>query len=279
MADMTPNVLRSAWIRWPRSIALRLLTLVILAASLASFAQSYRGLYLWATHHGVTGFWAATWPLMVDTFIVAGEVALFIALVDNWERRWRVVAWAVAAAGVAISVTGNAGHAPASDFLTRATFAVPPLAAAGTLFVGLLILKAAIAAMTAASPSETVATMAAREVAIARSGERGYAAMLAASARAREADRKRQEKADRERARETPRRPRPAADGRNRTRPTGTGKQAAIQALIAQPDMSPEDLADLGGKGRTARRWRTEARELATAGANGHGHPDGETGS
>lgn len=253
------------WIRAPRWIALRLVALLVLAAAVASFAQSYRGLFLWAVHHRETGFWAGCWPLMVDTFIAVGEIALFVALVDNWDRRRRSVAWTVTAVGLVISVAGNVGHAPTTDLATRVTFAVPPLAAAGALFVGLVMLKAVIGGQSAA---DSAAVMSAREVAMARSGERGYQAGLAAIARAREADKKRREKADKEALR----RPRRAAGVRGKARPV-SAKQRALQALIEQPDMSAEELAErYGVSGRTGRRYREEAREMAAA--NG-GHSPG----
>ena len=31
----------------------------------------------------LAGFWAAAFPLQVDTFIVVGELALFVAMVDQ----------------------------------------------------------------------------------------------------------------------------------------------------------------------------------------------------
>jgi Protein of unknown function (DUF2637) len=252
----------TGWIRGPRWVALRLVALLVLAAAVASFAQSYRGLFLWAVHHGETGFWAACWPLMVDSFIAVGEIALFVALVDAWDRRRRAVAWTVTAVGLVISVAGNVGHAPTHDLPTRVTFAVPPLAAAGALFVGLVILKAVISGQRQALPAAVVS---AREVAMARSGERAYSAALSAAARAAEADRRRREKADRQQA---PKRPRRPVNGR----PGRRSKEAAVAALVAAPDMTGEELtARFGGTDRTQRRWRGEARELATAASNGAG--------
>lgn len=270
MTGMTPTSVLSGWIRAPRWLALRMVSAVILAATVAAFTESYRGLYEWAVRHGMTGFWAAVWPLQVDTFIVVGELMLFVAVADRWPWRRSVVAWVATAIGVSESVAGNVGHAATHDLATRLTFAVPPLAAAGAMFLGLLILKAAIAALPApAAP----ATVTAREVAIARSGERAYAAAMSAAARSREADtkraeadRKRREKADTDRSPKRPRRP----AGDRRKRPVVIAKHAAIEALIAQPNMSAADLTQrYGATARTARRWRAEARELAAA-ANGH---------
>jgi hypothetical protein len=124
-----------------RRIALAVITVLVIAASAASFAESYRGLYLWAHHHGLTGIWAAAWPLQVDTFIAVGELALFVALVDQWKPRARASAWAVTLAGLAVSVAGNIGHVASHAVTARGTAAIPPLAAAAALAVGLGVLK------------------------------------------------------------------------------------------------------------------------------------------
>ena len=247
----------TAWLRAPRWIILRLVAVAIIGAALASFAQSYRGLYLWAIRHGLTGLWAAVWPLQVDTFIAVGELALFVALVDSWPRRYRLMAAAVTGAGLVISVAGNIGHAPTHDLGTRITFAVPPLAAAASLFVGLVILKCVVDQYR--QPRETVASVTAREVATARSGERGYGAALAAIGRPKPPA--------------TPRPERPAKARRGRrpnARPQSSrtaAKQAAMAALVAEPDLTPADLVErFGVAERTARRY------VATAAANGQEH-------
>ena len=54
----TPGTLRAGILRVPRRIALAL----VAAASLVSFAESYRGLYLWAHRHGLAGLWAHCGP-------------------------------------------------------------------------------------------------------------------------------------------------------------------------------------------------------------------------
>lgn len=70
-----------------RGAALTTISFIITVADSAAFAESYRGLWVWARHHGLSGFWAAAFPLQVDTFIVVGELALFVAMIDQWERR------------------------------------------------------------------------------------------------------------------------------------------------------------------------------------------------
>jgi len=124
-----------------RRAALAAIAVLVGAASLVSFAESYRGLLDWASRHGLAGPWAVAWPLQVDTFIGVGELALFVALADRWPARSRAAAWAVTVAGLAVSVAGNVGHVAGHSAASRATAAVPPLAAAAALTVGLGVLK------------------------------------------------------------------------------------------------------------------------------------------
>src|SRR5713101_964424 len=97
-------------LRIPRLAALVATAVLVASASAVSFAESYRGLFLWAHEHGLSGPWAAIWPLQVDVFIAVGELALFVALVDGWERRSRTGAWLVTLTGLGVSVAGNVGH-------------------------------------------------------------------------------------------------------------------------------------------------------------------------
>lgn len=127
-----------------RGAALVLIAVLVTAASLVSFAESYRGLYLWADRHGLAGVWVAIWPVQVDVFIAVGELALFVALVDQWRIRQRAAAWLVTIAGLAVSVAGNVGHVTGHSLTVRATAAVPPLAASCALAVGLGVLKRVI---------------------------------------------------------------------------------------------------------------------------------------
>jgi hypothetical protein len=132
-------------LRVPRAAALIAISVLVGGASLTSFAESYRGLYDWSHEHGLTGVWAAGFPLQVDVFIAVGELALFVALADSWERRSRIGAWLVTLAGLAVSVAGNVGHVTGHLLSDRATAAVPPLAAAAALAVGLGVLKRVVA--------------------------------------------------------------------------------------------------------------------------------------
>lgn len=124
-----------------RQAALTVTGILVTAASLVSFAESYRGLYEWARGHGLAGFWAAVWPMQVDAFIAVGELSLFVALVDRWPARSRVLPWTVTICGLAVSVAGNIGHVAGPSLTARATAAVPPLAASAAMAVGLGVLK------------------------------------------------------------------------------------------------------------------------------------------
>jgi len=137
-------------LRVPRRAALAAITVLVVAASLVSFAESYRGLYVWAHRHGLTGAWALIWPLQVDVFIAVGELALFVALADRWPSRSRGAAWTITLTGLAVSVAGNVGHVTGHAPTNRVTAAVPPLAAAAALAVGLGALKRIVAAHHAA---------------------------------------------------------------------------------------------------------------------------------
>jgi hypothetical protein len=128
-------------LRGPRLAALLAIAALVATASGAAFAESYRGLYEWAGHHGLGGFWEAAFPLQVDVFIAVGELALFVALIDGWRARDRAGAWLVTIAGLTVSVAGNVGHVASHRFTDRGTAAIPPLAAAFALAVGLGVLK------------------------------------------------------------------------------------------------------------------------------------------
>jgi len=124
-----------------RAAALWGIAVLIVTAAGAAFAESYRGLWTWAEHHGLTGVWAAAFPLQIDLFVAVGELVLFIAMTDRWAWRHRAGAWAVALLGLAASVAGNVGHVAAHDLQSRGTAAVPPLAAFAALWLGLGVLK------------------------------------------------------------------------------------------------------------------------------------------
>lgn len=124
-----------------RTVALAAIAVVIVAATATALAESYRSLYEWALTHQVPAGWATIWPLMVDTFLVVGELTLFVLVLDNSPWWTRLAAWASTIAGLSGSVAGNVGHVWDTTPATEATHAVPPLAAAAALAVGLGLLK------------------------------------------------------------------------------------------------------------------------------------------
>ncbi len=128
-----------------RKAALAAITILVTVASVASFAESYRGLYIWASRHDLHGIWALAFPAQVDVFVAVGELALLVALADGWSKSSRTGAWAVTVIGLAVSVAANIGHVEGHSITTRATAAVPPLAAAAALAVGLGVLKRTVA--------------------------------------------------------------------------------------------------------------------------------------
>ena len=140
-----------------RTAALWAITALIITAAGSAFAESYRGLWLWAQHHGLAGFWAAAFPLQIDLFVAVGEIVLFVAMVDRWGWRDRAGAWAVALLGLAASVAGNVGHVAAHDLQSRGTAAVPPVAAFAALWLGLGVIKRILRRHDAGAVPVTVA--------------------------------------------------------------------------------------------------------------------------
>jgi hypothetical protein len=115
-------------------------------ASLDALAHSYAGLYGWAVHHRLGGWQAWSWPAEIDVFLVAGELALYVAYLDRWPSRQRVWPWVTAVTGLAVSVAGNVGHIVAMPGIPvtaadRVTAAVSPVAAFAGLMIGLLVVK------------------------------------------------------------------------------------------------------------------------------------------
>lgn len=131
----------------PRTAALVTIAFLVAASTLVAFGESYRGLYLWAARHDLPAGWALVWPAMIDVFVMVGELALFVALTDRWSPKARRLPWAVTLIGLAVSVAGNIGHVSSPIWTTRATAAVPPIAAAACLMVGLAVLKRVVEAM------------------------------------------------------------------------------------------------------------------------------------
>lgn len=144
---------RSVW------VAQRGIAVIVTAASAASFAESYRALLDWAAEHGLPPFWAAIFPLMIDSFILVGELALFIAMARVWSLKRRLTAWAVTVTGLLVSVAGNVGHVQGDLLSVRLTAAVPPVAAFASLLVGMAVLKFCALDMRSVTPVSVTTTV------------------------------------------------------------------------------------------------------------------------
>src|SRR5213079_383472 len=129
-----------------RRVALYAIAGIAILASANALAHSYAGLFDWAAHHRLSGWQAMSWPAEIDVFLAVGELALYVAYLDDWPARWRVWPWATALIGLAVSVAGNIGHIQAEPgepviLADRLTAATSPIAAFAGLSVGLLVVK------------------------------------------------------------------------------------------------------------------------------------------
>ena len=124
-----------------RDYALAGIVLLNVIATVVAFGESYAGLYRWAFEHGVQGFWAAVWPMMVDLIILVAELGLFVAHYDKWKLRHKAWLWFVMLTALAVSTGGNTGHVHTTDWLSRLTAALPPVALMFTTTVGFGVMK------------------------------------------------------------------------------------------------------------------------------------------
>lgn len=118
-----------------------LLAVAVLGATGVGFAQSWAGLYGWATEHRLHGWKAQSFPAMVDLFIAIGELGLFKLAIEGHRIRKALLPWldlmlplGVAVAGWVVSLAFNVGHVGGSTY-DQVTAAVPPVASMLGLFV------------------------------------------------------------------------------------------------------------------------------------------------
>lgn len=128
--------------RIAHSISVGLMGALVLVATADGFAQSYAGLHRWALAQGLTGWKADTFPLLVDLFILVGELGLFALALEGHRLTRRGLSWAdaalpfgLAAAGWGVSLAFNVGSV-GDDWRQQATAAVAPVASV----LGLLVL-------------------------------------------------------------------------------------------------------------------------------------------
>ncbi len=115
--------------------AIAFMAAAVLTATAGGFAQSYAGLYHWALEHGLRGWKAESFPLLVDLFIIVGELGLFLLAIDAFViKRRAIMSWldfclplTIALAGWTASLIFNVGHVGNKTFSYQATAAVPPI--------------------------------------------------------------------------------------------------------------------------------------------------------
>jgi len=156
--------------RWA---AVGLMATAVLTATGGGFAQSYAGLYEWAVEHGLTGWKASSFPLLVDLFIIVGELGLFLLALDAYAIKKSLLSWMdfmlpffIAMAGWTASLIFNVGHVLNREFSYQATAAVPPIVSMLGLFVLLRTLHRYIASQAAQEELETAPALALQQITV-----------------------------------------------------------------------------------------------------------------
>ncbi|HEU5024915.1 MAG TPA: DUF2637 domain-containing protein [Spirillospora sp.] len=153
--------------------AIAFMAIAVMTATAGGFAQSYAGLYHWALEHGLRGWKADSFPLLVDLFIIVGELGLFLLAVDAFVLRRRdMMSWldfflplAIALAGWTASLIFNVGHVGHRSFSYQATAAVPPIVSMLGLFVLLRTLHRYVSRQSAEEEEPKAAEPAPRAIA------------------------------------------------------------------------------------------------------------------
>ena len=109
---------------------------------IGAFAESFANLIVYFRHNGLSTWQAFIAPSMVDIFTIGGETLVLIATVNRWSTRYKVAGWVATFAGLSVSVAGNVGKDGWRVPPERAgSYAIAPLALAGLLALGLMIVK------------------------------------------------------------------------------------------------------------------------------------------
>jgi hypothetical protein len=174
--------------------SIRLITLTVMFTGVSvctgfGFAHSYAGLYAWGTQHLLTGWKADSFPLLIDMFILVGELGLFLLALDGYKMRKSVLAWSdmilpfsVASAGWSVSLWFNIGHVQDATTDDKITAGVPPVAAMIGLVIllrtvhrytgrHLILIEKATAAQTEPADAGALATVTALAVRPVRKGD------------------------------------------------------------------------------------------------------------
>ena len=112
-------------------------------STIAALGLSYRNQLDFATQRAGYPVWAALFfPLIIDSFVIVGELRVFSATARRESLRIKAWAWLLTLGGLAASAAAGIAHvglaAPADMKLAAA---VAPLAAAASLGTGLGIVK------------------------------------------------------------------------------------------------------------------------------------------
>ena len=115
----------------------------VIVVTVVGFAHSYAGLFDWGAAHKLTGWKKDSFPLLVDLFILIGELGLFLVALDGEKVRKSITSWmdivipgSVVSAGWGASLWFNVNHMDNATTDDKVTFAIPPIAA----MIGLVIL-------------------------------------------------------------------------------------------------------------------------------------------
>lgn len=140
-------------------ISIVLMAALVLVATGDGFAQSYAGLHRWAIEHGLTGWKADSFPLLVDLFIAVGELGLFALALEGHRLTRRGLSWvdialpfSLAAGGWGVSLAFNVG-AVGEEFADQVTAAVAPVAS----MLGLLVMLRTVHRLVARPAAEAAA--------------------------------------------------------------------------------------------------------------------------
>ena len=128
--------------RWtPDVLALSAFGIIAAAATVIAVVESYSNLLAFALTYGLTGWRAGIAPGCVDSFIIMGELLLFVTLIRRWDRVPYATGLAMAGWGFLISAAGNIWHAPHAAIADKAVSVIWPLTAAAGMAGGLMIIE------------------------------------------------------------------------------------------------------------------------------------------
>jgi hypothetical protein len=117
---------------------------MVFGITVVGMIESWRNLYEWGEAHHY-GTYSLGVPVMVDFYILVGEMLLFVLIVDgrfggfSWFTK--AYLWTMFLFGLGLSLAGNIDHLRRVDLPSRIGFALPPLASAMGMAAILMVLK------------------------------------------------------------------------------------------------------------------------------------------